>query len=345
MHYGDNPKRPLTHFWFGPLTMVDFLGNYNMWYHSAVSPSCSRYCWWPGTCHETPMYGCKLGIRAALTDIQTNHPNNIVALMMFSHPDASANADGRFNRPRVGLGRNYARMQEALWYPPSTLGNSSATIRPYDTENGEVPRAMGGTCYSMGLMQAYNQFSTNTSALLNYNPAEPAGDAGGNGRRGAQKVVIFETDGAPNYTASASLVNSGAHNSYYRIRYNSANPSASEFPTGVASYSNNNSTVTTQIFSLCSQLSALETASPPGYSTPSKKVQIHCIGFGPVFAPGSSERAAALATLNQMQILGNVNDGMPDYKVVYGTEAQLVSKLQQAFTQILQNGVQVSLVQ
>ena len=46
---------------------------------------------------------------------------------------------------------------------------------------------MGGTCYAMGLMLAYNQFSGN-SALLNYNtstfPAVNANDAGGGGRVG-----------------------------------------------------------------------------------------------------------------------------------------------------------------
>src|SRR5262249_51153358 len=31
MDYSDNPKRPKTHFWFGPMTMIDFLSNYNMW--------------------------------------------------------------------------------------------------------------------------------------------------------------------------------------------------------------------------------------------------------------------------------------------------------------------------
>jgi hypothetical protein len=344
MHYLDNPKRPRTHFWFGPLTMIDFLGNYNMWSHSAVSPSMSRFCWWPGTCHESPMYACKLGIRAALGDIQTNHPNNLVSLITFSAPkDSASDTSGRFNRPRVGLGRDYARMQESLWYPPETLGNSGMLVRPYDSDNLEVPRAMGSTCYAMGLMLAYNQFSANT-ALTNYNPAEPAGDAGGNGRKGAQKVVIFETDGAPNTSANASFVNSGAHNSYYAIRYNSSNPSASQFPTSVNNYSDLDSTVTTQINAVCARIAALETASPPGYSTPSKKALIHCIGFGPVFAPSSSTRAGSIAALNQMQTIGNVTDGMPAYKIIYGTETQMVDSLQQAFTQILQSGVQVSLL-
>src|SRR5690606_12156611 len=113
-----------------------------------------------------PMYACKLGIRAALTDVALNHPNDLVSLIAFSVPKTSASSGNRFNRPLVGLSRNYSRMQEALWYPPSTLGTNN-TIRPYDDdENLEVPRAMGGTCYSMGLMLAYNQFSAN-STLVN----------------------------------------------------------------------------------------------------------------------------------------------------------------------------------
>jgi hypothetical protein len=340
MNYRDNPRRPRTHFWFGPLTMMEFLGNYGMWYHAEVSPDASRFCWLPGTCHESPMYACKLGVRAALNDIETNHPNNLVSLMMFSSPQESSGGDGRFNRPRVGLGRNYARMQEALWYPPETLGNASATVRPYDSDNLEIPRAFGGTCYSMALMQAYNQFSGNTS-LQTYNPAEPSGDAGGNGRRGAQKVVIFETDGMANTSATATLNNLGMHNSYYRIRYNSASPSSSEFPTvSSPSYS----TVSTEVQNLCTRICAMETASPPGYSTPSKRALIHCIGFGPVFAPGGPNAVQATALLNQMQTIGNVTDGMPAYKIIYGTEQDMVNKLTQAFTQILQSGVQVSLL-
>jgi hypothetical protein len=290
------------------------------------------------------MYACKLGIRAALTDVANNHPNDLVSLSMFAVPMASNNDGGRFNRVRVGLSRDYARMQEALWYPPATIGNSAATVRPYDSNNLEVPRAVGGTCYSMGLMQAYNQFSANTS-LRTYNPAEPAGDAGGNGRRGAQKIVIFETDGAPNTTASASFVNQGTHNSYYAIRFNSSNPSSSDFPTSINGYSDNHSTVTGQINTLCSRICALETANPPGYSTPSKPALIHCIGFGPVFAPGSGSRAAAISTLNGMQTIGSVTDGMPSYKIIYGNESTIVASLQHAFTQILQSGVQVSLIE
>jgi hypothetical protein len=117
MHYLDNPLRPRTHFWFGGLTMIDFLGNYNLW--GQVNPSNSRFCWWPGTCHESPMYACKLGIRAALSDIETNHPNDLVALTMFAVPRSSANdSSGRFNRVRVGLSRDYTRMKPSAMPRP-----------------------------------------------------------------------------------------------------------------------------------------------------------------------------------------------------------------------------------
>lgn len=343
MHYGDNPKRPLLRFWFGPLTMVDFLGNYNMWYHANVNPDCSRFCWWPGTCREAPMYACKLGIRAALTDINNNHPNDLVSLIYFSVPKSSSSDTSatRFNRVRVPLGRDYDKMQEALWYPPATIGNANATVRPYDANNLEVPRAMGGTCYSYPLMLAYNQFSSNAS-LKTYNASGLTGDAGGNGRRGAQKLVIFETDGAPNTLASAGLTNNGSGNSYYNIRINGT---GGEFPTGISGTTDNSSTIRAQIYGLCTQLAAADTASPPGYSSGAKKLKIHCIGFGPVFDSSSASAAACIETLNQMQIIGNVNDGMPSYKIINGTESQVITKLQQAFTKIMQDFVQVTLIQ
>ena len=46
-----------------------------------------------------------------------------------------------------------------------------------------------------------------------------------------------------------------------------------------------------------------------------------------------------------MQTTGNVTDGMPGYKIIYGTENTVINNLQTAFTKILQDGVQVSLIQ
>ena len=149
MNYNDNPIRPLLSFWFGPMTMIDFLGNYNLWY-SGYGNNCSQFCWWPGTCHEAPLYLCKLGVQAALGDIQNNHPNDFVSLIMFSTPLTGTNdtSGSRFNRVRVPLGQNYSALTASLWYPPATI-SSSSTVTPYDANNLEVPRAMGGTCYAM----------------------------------------------------------------------------------------------------------------------------------------------------------------------------------------------------
>ena len=171
MQYGDNPQRPILSFWFGPMTMVDFLGNYNLWY-TGYGNDASRYCWWPGTCHESPTYACKLGIQAALNDMQNNHPNDFISMIFFSTPLSSSSdtSASRFNRVRIGLSQSYSLLTDSLWYPPATVGNPTATVSPYDADNLEVPRATGGTCYAMGLMLAYNQFSGN-SALLNYNTA------------------------------------------------------------------------------------------------------------------------------------------------------------------------------
>jgi hypothetical protein len=194
---------------------------------------------------------------------------------------------------------------------------------------------MGGTCYAMGLMLAYNQFSANPS-LQTYNAGAAPGDAGGNGRKGAQKIIIFETDGAPNTTASAALVNGGPDESYYAVRYSSANPGGSEYPRNVWGYADNDPTVTSQIFGLCTQLAAPEASG--GYSTPNHKLLIHCIAFGP-------QGRTALSTLNQMQQIGNVNDGMPSYKIIDGSTDTIISNLQTAIAKILQDGVQVSLIQ
>ncbi|SIO31616.1 Putative Flp pilus-assembly TadE/G-like [Singulisphaera sp. GP187] len=332
MDYGDNPERPKLHFWFGPMTMVDFLGNYNMW---------SQYAnwnpYWPGNCHEGPLWACKLGVQSALQDIKNNHPNDFVSLMYFSTPKYSASDSGSFNRVRVPLGRDYARLSDTLWFPPSTIDTPGTEIRPYDTDNLDVPRAFGGTTTVMGFMLAYNQLSGN-AALRTFAPSPaPVGDAGGLGRKGAQRLIILETDGMANTAATAAFVNGGANNSYYKVRQ------PGEYPT-------NSGTVTTQIYSVVNQICALETASAPGYSTTRKPVLVHCMGLGPIFDPStnSTQRAAALDLLQNIQYIGSTQatatTPLASYKVITGTSQQRADKIRQAFSAIMQDGVQVSLI-
>ena len=181
---------------------------------------------------------------------------------------------------------------------------------------------MGGTCYAMGLMLAYNQFSGN-SALLNYNTATLHGvlanDAGGSGRKGAQKIIIFETDGAPNTTASATFVNGGAYNSYYQVRYNQNSKSTSEYPTNVNGYNDNDPTRGQSDRVAGQPIGRQSTAN--GYSTPSKPLHAALHRLRP-----ADHDAAGLSTLNQMQTAGNVTDGpttLPSYKIINGTPAPM----------------------
>jgi hypothetical protein len=350
MHYDDNPRRPRTHFWFGPMTLVDFLGNYNM----GGRDSLGRYWWMPGTAHEAPMYACKIGIQAALADIENNHPNDFVTLIFYSRPrSSSGDTTNRFNRVRVPLGRQYGRMRDSLFFPPATL-EGAATVNPFDPENVEVPRPMGATCYAMGLMLAYNQFSGNPT-LQTYNPVPaPPGDAGGLGRRGAYKMVILETDGLPNATATASFTRviggTGANHSYYNVRYNSSSPGSSQYPS-VASYNDNDAAVTSQINSIATRICALETDANPGFATTRKPVKIHCIGFGPLFESATSERSDALTTLQQIERIGKTQSNttptawLPDYKIITGDDATVINKLRTAISTIMQDGVQVSLIE
>ncbi len=76
----------------------------------------------------------------------------------------------------------------------------------------DTPRAQGDTCFAMGLMLCYNQFavtatSDNTlrSFVSNSPITFPTGMAGGMGRKGAQKVIIFETDGMANCSGHGQL--------------------------------------------------------------------------------------------------------------------------------------------
>ncbi|HZT80786.1 MAG TPA: pilus assembly protein TadG-related protein, partial [Gemmataceae bacterium] len=75
----DNPKRPRHRCWFGPLTMIQFMSDTGLL---------------PGTAHDISLYVAKLGIAGALTDIQTNHPNDLVSMILFSRPQYTNDPPG-----------------------------------------------------------------------------------------------------------------------------------------------------------------------------------------------------------------------------------------------------------
>jgi hypothetical protein len=294
-------------------------------------------------------------MKAAFADIKNNHPNDIVAQLFFSSPKTAVDSYGFYNQARVPLSRDYPRMQNSLWFSPRIIASPTPEIRPYDN-NGldieDVPRSNGGTCYAMPLMLAYNQFNS-SATLRNYASAPaPVGLAGGNGRRGAYKLIIFETDGMVNTTASANFTNNGPYNSYYNVRIQDGTGSgANEYPTNVDW---DVSTATSQALAVASQICALDDASAPGYSTRSKPVLIHCIAFGSLFEPTNTSvyKDNALSLLQNLQYIGGKAGGeqpspatpLAPYKLIVGTSDQRISALQQAFTTIMQDGVQVTLI-
>src|SRR5262249_1708321 len=131
-------------------------------------------------------------------------------------------------------------MINSLWFAPKSITNN-AEINIYNSSGAStgdiytVPRANGGTCYAMPLMLAYNQFSSNSS-LVNFTANATAGTAGGLGRYGAQRLLVFETDGMVNTGASGNFVTSSNGTGYYQVRVADANNYAAantEFPSSV----------------------------------------------------------------------------------------------------------------
>jgi hypothetical protein len=312
MQYNDNPIRPRAHFWFGPMTMLMFLST-----DSEGSPNM-----WPGTCHESHCWQLKAGINSAIDDVRNNHPNDWACEIFFSSIDSYAT-------PRVTMGRNYTRMKNALFFPFTlldSLGDDTAEYVPYNSSfsylgSGTVPNADGGTCPEMAFKVAYSQFS---------------GGNGGAGRRGAAKVVVFETDGVPNTTGPGNFVNGGPYRSYY---------------TGISAGSylgNNNATVTSQAITAVQQICALDTAASPGYSTTRMPARVHAIAFGDLFETNQTQEQNALAFLLNVQKSGNTSapgdSSIEPYKIITGDYNTRIDRIRQALERIMQSGVQVSLI-
>jgi hypothetical protein len=347
MDYNDNPPRPRHQYWFGPGTMVDWLGNYNLYTGAFGGP----HHWWPGNCHEAHAWACKVGIQSAIDDIQNNHPSDFVGLTFFSSPMYGPGGSGHHNKASVPLGRSYQQLKDSLWFPPSTVSGTNTEIGPYDVDMPQVPRSDGGTCPEMGFMIAYNQFSSSTANLRFYAQPQPQyrGSAGGLGRKGAARLVIFETDGFPNTRGDAALAGSGS-DSYYAIRVNNPanmnDPNNLEWPAG-GTYAD------ADVFAVVKQICALTTDSPPGYSTSLKPALVHCIGYGSIFDPANAgaSQTRALTFLQTVRYYGNVPGAdtnpanFPSWAQIYGTNAQRIANMRTAFTNILQSGVQVSLIQ
>jgi Flp pilus assembly protein TadG len=318
----DNPLRPRHRFWFGPMTMVQYMLD------TSISP---------GAFHDISMVPAKLGIAGAITDIQNNHPDDLVSMIYYARPSYAGqpSGEGTFDNPITSLARNYTAMSNALWYPPNS---GSSDVRPWDSNGSLTPRAHGdydsNTATSYGLMLAYNQFSGNT--------ALQSSGMGGLGRKGAQRLVILETDGLANAATSATTSNSAPYQGYFNIGTGNT-------------YLASSTAGTTDAINVANQICALYTDSSfglPGFSTSSKPVSIQCIAFGAIFEPTTpaTDNSAAISMLQSISTIGgstfpsSASDPTNGYKWCIGTLSQRQTLLQKAFTTILDSTVPISLI-
>src|SRR5205823_2570194 len=118
-----------------------------------------------------------------------------------------------------------------------------------------------------------------------------------------------------------------------------------EWPSG-GSYANSD------VYAVVKQIVALDTASPPGFSTARRPALVYCIGYGGDFDPanaGANQTNALTFLQTVMNYGGTAPDAnpanFPSWLRIYGTSTNRINTMQQAFTNIMQSGVQVSLIQ
>jgi hypothetical protein len=338
MRYSDSPNRPRLHFWFGPLSMMDFIGG------TQGQP----WNWRPGNCYEAQCWQLKAGMNAAVNDVRNNHPNDYVGLVMFA-----ANAHNGIRRP---LGQNYNSLKNALFYPKSLLntidaGDQQSELRPYDlsfnsVDADEIPNASGSTDPNTGLAYAFNLLSP--SAQL-----DSAVYGTVKGRRGASKVVIFETDGVPNTYRGLSTGTRTMNPTLrgYNTYYENSTWSSGNLGNGNATSMNEAIKVVQQMVKPMAATNA--TGVDSGLSLPNAPARVYPIAFGDLFdaelAPNAMFRTTALQFMANIAGAGNTGPAgattLPDTQIITGSYDQRITRLKDCLERIFQSGVSVILVE
>jgi hypothetical protein len=320
MCYSDTPNMPRAHFWFGPSSMLMFISTRGG-FHGNKS-----WNWTAGTVREAQSWQLKAAIQSGIEDVRRNHPNDQVGMAFFAHSN--------FRTPRVGMGQQWDRLKAALFYPNTfitdVINENVREERPYDNGMnarlvGNIPNANGATDPNNGLAQAYNMFSPTTSLA-----------SGAGGRRGAAKIVIFETDGVPNSTQNWDFAANG-----FNSRYNWVDAGNN--------HGNGSATSMNEAYDVASQIAAPTTSSAPGFSLPNAPARIYSIAFGDLFSSTSSFRPTALTFLQTVQFRGNAlasaSTPLPTEQVITGDYTTRINNLRTGLERIFQNGVQVALVE
>ena len=330
MDYKDSPNRPRLHMWFGPLSVLDFIAN-------VTSGN-----WNPGACHEAQSWQLKAGMNSALDNIRNNHPNDSAGLVDFAYSGASI-----YKNPRVAMGQDFTPLKNALFYPKSLLsvinaGDVTAEERPYDSSwnpvaGDEIPNANGSTDPNTGLAVAFNLLSPSANLPAAYGSVK--------GRRGATKLVIFETDGVPNSYSSLTFTKKG-YDSYYSSVVNGGSPG-----NGVEPSMSNAVAVVQQMVKTMSANN--NTGVDSGLSLSNAPFKLYPIGFGdifdPVAAPGATFRPTALQFLANLAAAGNTGvagaSTIPAGQIITGPYATRILTMRTCLEQIFQSGVSVTLIE
>ena len=176
--------------------------------------------------------------------------------------------------------------------------------------------------------------------------------AGGFGRIGAQRLVIYETDGMSNVNTNPAggFANQGNNQSYYHILTGDTINSAGYTSDAVLQV----------VQAICNKADGTPGNPPgyagnpgyPGYSTTRKPVQVQTVVFGAIFEPtaAGSDQSNAVALLQQVAQIGgtrfpsSASDPTDGYRWCIGTLQERIAKLQTAFTNMTQGGISVSLI-
>ena len=330
--YTDSPSRPRLHLWFGPLSVVDFIGGgYQAGYGGSVN-------WNPGTSYEAHCWQLKAGMSSVLDDVRNNHPNDFACLTMFAAP--------AYNGVRVPLGQDFATLKNSLFYTKSlvaavTAGDTTTEIRPYDLSyaaaaGDEVPNANGNTDPNTGLAYAFNMLCPSTQL-----PAATYGAT--RGRRGASKVIVFETDGVPNSYRTLTL-NAAGLDTYYTVGAYSGNKGNGD-PASLAA-----------AVDVCRQVTrpmANSGGGDSGLSLPNAPARVYPIAFGdmfdPTLAPAATFRPTALQFLADCANAGGTGPAgattLPSAQIITGPYSQRITRLRDCLQSIFQSGVTVTLIE
>ena len=335
MHYLDNPNRPRAPFWFGPISMMSFL---------AVGVSNGNS--WAGTTHESQTWQLKAGMNSALDDIRNNHPNDSVGMAYFSYGD--------YGYVSVGLGQDWGMLKAALFYPqtmidaPGDVFNPTKEFRAYSAAMSyqgasNIPNAQSGTDPNTGLAMGYNILTPGPAPLRALPPspwATPRLPAERHGRRGASKIVIFETDGVPNSYSALSLVAAG-YNSYYNVTTASAGSPGN----GAAGAIDPALLVVDQIVAPMSTI----TTGTSGLSAPNSPAKVYSIGFGDLFSTTTTTATDARTFLLNVQKRGGTSAAgdseIPPSQIITGGYQNRIDSLRTCLERIFQSGVQVTLIE